>query len=29
MTNLFLGLAHKMGVRNVNRFGDSGLLEDI
>jgi Protein of unknown function (DUF1552) len=30
MTNLFLGLAHAMGVHNVQRFGDStGLLEDI
>jgi Protein of unknown function (DUF1552) len=30
MTNLFLGLADKMGVRNLPRFGDStGRLEDI
>ena len=30
MTNLFLGLAHNMGLRNVQRFGDStGRLEDI
>ena len=30
MTNLFLGLAHNMGVRNLERFGDStGRLEDI
>jgi hypothetical protein len=30
MTNLFLGLAHHMGMRNLQRFGDStGRLEDI
>jgi hypothetical protein len=30
MTNLFLGLADKMGVRDVPRFGDStGRIEDI
>jgi hypothetical protein len=30
MTNLFLGLAHNMGLRDLPRFGDStGRLEDI
>ncbi|HEV3444630.1 MAG TPA: DUF1552 domain-containing protein [Gemmataceae bacterium] len=30
MTNLFLGLAHHMGLLNLQRFGDStGRLEDI
>jgi hypothetical protein len=30
MTNLFLGLAHNMGLRDLERFGDStGRLDDI